>query len=502
MEPDPATFTRLACDAQSPNQQRRGQAVQDLLQWCQRDPSIGPSALPIFKSMASDWRDAWSCRCAVRGIELIEGPAAAGAVRLKLLNDSRAQVVTAAALEISDPEMTPVLIQVLTRWPEPRVRLTIIAVLGRLHHPDALAVLAGELNDPRTRPHTVEALKELGDPRAVGYLEPYRGDRSPAWPVDNHGPMLHVSDLVSEAIARLTGIKQPSASFADRAPIQPSSGIQSAPVTGGAGSPRSAGGLALICILVGLLSILANLYGLALAQGAYEFSTHPSSAGGPAAAPAGSTSAALDANSANQVAQTANQTSGRRFTPAEVAAIASQLGKDSIGLARAHDGSAVIAAFINSEGNAVVTFDTARTLVVAPSGEVLTTFSPTLPGQGVKVSTALILGEALVSVALLGLGALLAILGLALLRGFRGGRRWLWRYALLKLPLAILAGVLVAALNYQTDAGVILGVGGVMQRVIIQAIVLIAVGTAFPAGLFIFLKTGIAGRMLEGNGRS
>ncbi len=199
-----SALAQLAADAQSPNQAIRGKAVQDLLLWCQRDPSIAFSALPIFQRMVGDWRDAWSCRCAVRGIELIQGVAAAREIRLRLLSDSREEVVMGAALEITDPAMTPDLIAALSYWREPRVRQTFLAALGRLHHPEALPVLAAELSDPRNRPHAVEALKHLGDPRAIGMLLPYRNDGSPAWPVDNHGPMLYVRDLVAEAIASLS----------------------------------------------------------------------------------------------------------------------------------------------------------------------------------------------------------------------------------------------------------------------------------------------------------
>ncbi len=185
------------------------------------------------------------------------------------------------------------------------------------------------------------------------------------------------------------------------------------------------GAFGIVCIFVGLLSILANLYALTVAQGAYEFSRTPSVAGGPAIpiapVPGSTPSAALDANLAVRIAKAANETAGWKFTPAEVDTIQSQLQTDKIGFARAHDESAVVAAFVNSVGNAVVTFDTARTLAISPNGQVVAVFSPTLPGGGVKVSLAMILIEALTAAGLLALGVFL------ILRGYRDAGRCLPR---------------------------------------------------------------------------
>jgi hypothetical protein len=176
---------------------------------------------------------------------------------------------------------------------------------------------------------------------------------------------------------------------------------------------------------------------------------------------------------------------GWKFTDAEVAAIQTELSTDAIGFANAHDESAVVAAFINSDGNAVVTFDTARTLLIAPSGAVITKFSPTIAGQGVKVSLLLILVEALTAVALLGLAGLLIFAGVKLMKGDHAAVGMLLTYAVIKIPTAVVAGISIAALNYQSDAGSILGEAGLMSRIVFQGIVLIAIGVAFPIVLLI-----------------
>jgi len=507
----PPTLSQLASDAQSPNQAIRGKAVQDLLFWCQRDPSIASSVLPIFQRMVGDWRDAWSCRCAVRGIELIQGVAAAREIRLKLLSDSREEVVMGAALEITDPAMTPDLIAALSYWREPRVRQTFLAALGRLHHPEALPVLAAELRDPQNRPHAVEAIKHLGDRRAIAMLLPYRNDGSPAWPVDNHGPMLFVRDLVAEAIVSLSrqapppipqaadgvgiaGISQRSGTCEDRK-TRPTV-RQSSPEPSGAAKRGgvAAGAFGVVCIFVGVMSILANLYALTVAQGAYEFSRTPSVAGGPAVAiapsPGSPPSVALDPDLAARIAKAANQMAGWKFTAAEIGAIQVQLETDNIGFARARDESAVVAAFVNSDGNAVVTFDTARTLLISATGQVLTVFSPTLPGGGVKVSLALILIEGFAAAALLGLGIFLIRAGVVMRADVSRGRGMLRTYIVLKIPLAIIAAISITGLDYQTDAGSILGEAGLMGRIVMQGILLLAVGLAFPILVLMFLGTG------------
>jgi hypothetical protein len=254
----------------------------------------------------------------------------------------------------------------------------------------------------------------------------------------------------------------------------------------------------IVCIFVGLLSILANLYALTVAQGAYEFSRTPSVAGGPAIpiapVPGSTPSAALDANLAARIAKAANETAGWKFTPAEVDTIQSQLQTDKIGFARAHDESAVVAAFVNSVGNAVVTFDTARTLAISPNGQVVAVFSPTLPGGGVKVSLAMILIEALTAAGLLALGVFLIRAGIVMRADVSRARGMLRTYIVLKIPLAIVAAISIAALNYQTDAGSILGEAGLMGRIVLQGILLLAIGLAFPILVLMFLGT-VAVRM-------
>ena len=133
----------------------------------------------------------------------------------------------------------------------------------------------------------MEALKGFGDPRAIAFLEPYRNDPSPAWPVDNHGPMLFVRDLVAEAIARLSNTQ----------PRMPNLG-DDLPKSARSGESGSMSILGIVCIAVGALSILTNLYALSLAQGAYELSRTPSIAP--------SVSGALDPALASRIAKAAN----------------------------------------------------------------------------------------------------------------------------------------------------------------------------------------------------
>jgi len=53
------------------------------------------------------------------------------------------------------------------------------------------------------RPAAIEALRQLGDPRAIPHLFPMLDDKTDAWEEDNHGPTLRVCDLVDQAIRQL-----------------------------------------------------------------------------------------------------------------------------------------------------------------------------------------------------------------------------------------------------------------------------------------------------------
>lgn len=168
-----------------------------------KDPGSHAAALDIFRTLLQAPRDALLATSAIDGLAAIGRADEARQAALALLADPRPEIVAAVVLGIRDPAYVAPLIELLSRREEPRVREATLRSLGRLRDPAALPSMLGCLAVPELRPHVVEALADLGDPRAIASLEPLLQDRTDAWPEDNHGPMLRVCDLAAAAIERL-----------------------------------------------------------------------------------------------------------------------------------------------------------------------------------------------------------------------------------------------------------------------------------------------------------
>lgn len=169
----------------------------------QQTPAIHPEALELFRASVMAWPDYMTASYAARGIELIAGPAEGRKIWLALLNHPKAELAGAIAQSIKDVSYVPVLLELLERRPEWSIQLAAVRTLGRMKDRSAFEAIAKRLADRALRPHAVEALAELGDPRAIAHLEPLLRDRTEAWEIDNHGPMLRVCDLAQDAIAQL-----------------------------------------------------------------------------------------------------------------------------------------------------------------------------------------------------------------------------------------------------------------------------------------------------------
>ena len=202
MKLNPFAVRQIQVDLQSPDPERRGRAMRDLASLVKSDPTHHAQALPIFHAALLQDIDAWTILSAAHGLETILGPERAYPAWLALLNHPNAKIATAAVRAITHPRYVLPLIDVLQQRSQLSLRQSSIRALGRLKHPAIFPALLPCLADPELLPHTVEALGDLGDPRAAPHLEALRNDPTEAWPEDNHGPMLRVGDLARQALAR------------------------------------------------------------------------------------------------------------------------------------------------------------------------------------------------------------------------------------------------------------------------------------------------------------
>lgn len=203
MQDSASRLARISSDLSSTSDLTCHKAVTELLLWCRQDRGIHSAALPLFERAAAITKYPYAANLAVGGIELVQGREAAQRYRQAFLRDSNPALVRATVLNTSDPAEVPQLIEVLKGSADSNVREAAVRLIGRLGTPAAFNALITALREPSLRPHVVEALSELGDFRAIPHLEPLQSDTTPAWPIDNHGPMLHVCDLAVEALKKL-----------------------------------------------------------------------------------------------------------------------------------------------------------------------------------------------------------------------------------------------------------------------------------------------------------
>lgn len=188
----------------SPNQAERVLAMQDLSMWAERDARTHAQLLPIFKRAVVEEPDRWTAIHAARGLARAGGPEAGRRAWLALLARDDADTVAATAYAMSgDALFAPDLIELLQRRPELTIRHAVLRSLGRMRVPEALPLLLDAISVPELRPDVVQAMEDLGDPRAIPALESLLSDTADAWEEDNHGPTLRVCDVAATAIARL-----------------------------------------------------------------------------------------------------------------------------------------------------------------------------------------------------------------------------------------------------------------------------------------------------------
>jgi HEAT repeat protein len=154
----------------------RCNAMQSLLALVKEDQGIGVEALPMIRGAVERARDPWVTAMALEGLEVIAGKQEARKERDSLLFGGKANIAKAVVLAMRDPGEYSVLIDLLSRSTDEEVCFSAIRMLGRFRNPAALPVLVGLLAKSSFCPHIVEALGELGDARAIPFLERHLED--------------------------------------------------------------------------------------------------------------------------------------------------------------------------------------------------------------------------------------------------------------------------------------------------------------------------------------
>lgn len=219
-----------------------------------------------------------------------------------------------------------------------------------------------------------------------------------------------------------------------------------------------------------------------------------STTGPPPSPSAGARSNALTPAEVNRVILNVQQYAAV-LNPAQVAALRTELSKPDQRLVTPGASSSMVFANV-VRGNATIQFNRGTTLVLGPQGQVISSGAMAFPRFSISAKTAgLVIGEAAASFAL---AIYLLIVGIL---AFRPGRRvplLLRIYAVLKIPLTLLAGVGVPLMVYQLADSAMkstANTGGVPAAPLPTGpffgwgIGIALLGLAFPVALLIVLGT-------------
>lgn len=196
---------RVFAAARSGDPHERGMALQVLRLEVEERPELHGAARQAFESALRREKEPWHLISAARGLERIVGGEAARAVWLDLLRRTDERVAAHAAIAVNDAWFVPELLARLEQEPGETLRINLIFALGWLKDTRAIEALLRQASSPEPAPraHAARALGALGDPRAIPALRALLTDEGPAWPIDNHGPMVLIREVAAEAIAAL-----------------------------------------------------------------------------------------------------------------------------------------------------------------------------------------------------------------------------------------------------------------------------------------------------------
>lgn len=207
----------------------RGRALGEVLTRLHRNVAPRDWGVAHARRILATETDPWPATCAARILEVF-GPAGEGtAAWNRLLQSQDPRMVAEACHALAHSSFAPALIRILQTRTEHQVLVGVLCALGRFRDTAAFEPIAACLANPNLRPHAVQALRHLGDPRSLPLLDSLKSDATVAW-TEDHGPDVRVSDLVTQAIKEIRSMPPPKPGGAGQV-------VPSRPVSGDPGTP-------------------------------------------------------------------------------------------------------------------------------------------------------------------------------------------------------------------------------------------------------------------------
>jgi hypothetical protein len=197
-----------------------------------------------------------------------------------------------------------------------------------------------------------------------------------------------------------------------------------------------------------------------------------------------------------QVIAAVQASSTNAFNAAQIQSVRTSISVPNQSLVIAGSATPVISSFVQPSGNATITFDTGRMLILGPQGQIISSGVPAMPRFNINGGlTVVLICEALCSIAL---AIYLLVVGILVFRASFRAQRLLRIYAWLKIPLALVTGIGLSIFGYQFASGIAnnpamggtsAGTAPVATGLIIWGVVMAVLGLALPIGLLFALRS-------------
>ena len=162
------TLPQIRAGAAADDPATRGNALQALFAYVQRDRTIHAEAVVIYREALVQRRDPWTVVNAILGLDAIVGAEANRSTWLEFLADQQpAEFVEMVMWSVTDPSLGDRMLEILAQRPEPGLRRAAVRAVGKLRPPSARFVLESALMNPDLRPGAIMALADVGDAAAI-----------------------------------------------------------------------------------------------------------------------------------------------------------------------------------------------------------------------------------------------------------------------------------------------------------------------------------------------
>jgi hypothetical protein len=197
-----------------------------------------------------------------------------------------------------------------------------------------------------------------------------------------------------------------------------------------------------------------------------------------------------------QVIGAVQTSSGNALNAAQIQSVRTSISVPNQSLVIAGSTTPVLSSFVQPGGNATITFDTGRMLILGPQGQIISSGVPAMPKFNVNGGlVAILICEAICSIAL---AIYLLVVGILVFRASFRAQRLLRIYAWLKIPLALVTGIGLSIFGYQLASGIAnnpamggtsAGTAPVATSFIVWGVVMALLGLALPIGLLFALRS-------------